>query len=46
MTEIDAIICLQVRGFEEKPITKDENGNDRSYWTKEEYEAATEIETL
>lgn len=38
ITEIDAIICLQVRGIEEKAVPNDANGNERSYWTKAEYE--------
>lgn len=40
ITEIDGIICLQVRGIEEKTVPADANGNDRMYWTKTEYENA------
>ena len=38
VTEIDAIVCFQVRGFEEKTVPNDANGVERSYWTKAEYE--------
>lgn len=41
VTEIGAIVCLQVRGITEKTVTADEQGNERTYWTKEEYDAAT-----
>ena len=37
-TEIDACICLQVRGITEKEVPADDQGNERSYWTKYEYE--------
>ena len=37
-TEIDAILCIQVRGFVEKEVPADANGNERMYWTKYEYE--------
>lgn len=40
ITEIDAIICLQVRGITEKTVPADANGNDRMYWTKAEYDKA------
>lgn len=45
ITEIGAIICLQVRGFEEKDVPA-ENGNTRYYWTKQEYEAVENVETV
>jgi len=44
ITEIGAIVCLQVRGITEKTVTADEQGNERTYWTKEEYDAATTVE--
>ena len=37
ITEIDAIICLQVRGITEKTVPA-VDGNERMYWTKYEYE--------
>ena len=37
ITEIDAIICMQVRGITEKAVP-DQDGNERCYWTKYEYE--------
>lgn len=46
ITEIEAIICMQVRGFEEKAVPNDENGNARLFWTKQEFESATELETV
>lgn len=45
ITEIDAIICMQVRGFTEKKVSADTDGNERTYWTKKEYDAATELAT-
>lgn len=45
VTEIDAIVCLQVRGFEEKTVPNDENGVARSYWTKSEYEGNAGLPT-
>lgn len=42
ITEIDAIVCLQVRGITEKEVPADANGNERYYWTKAEYDGATE----
>ena len=44
ITEIGAIICLQVRGFEEKEVPADANGVARTYWTKSEFESATTLE--
>ncbi len=38
ITEIGAIVCLQVRGIVEKEIPADEEGNARMYVTKQEYE--------
>lgn len=38
ITEIGAIVCLQVRGIEEKEIPADAEGNARMYVTKQEYE--------
>ena len=46
ITEIGAIICLQVRGFEEKEVPEDANGNTRYYWTKQEYDAVEAVETV
>ncbi|MEB3374438.1 hypothetical protein SFC43_18375 [Bacteroides sp. CR5/BHMF/2] len=43
ITEIGAIICLQVRGFEEKEVPADANGVARTYWTKSEFESATAL---
>ncbi|MCR5504057.1 MAG: hypothetical protein K6E94_00525 [Elusimicrobiaceae bacterium] len=40
ITEIDAIICLQVRGITEKQVPA-VDGNDRMYWTKYEYDNGT-----
>lgn len=37
ITEIGAIICLQVRGFEEKAVPADK-GVERTYWTKGEFD--------
>lgn len=45
ITEIDAIICLQVRGFEEKTVPNDANGVERSYWTKAEYDGNAGLPT-
>lgn len=45
ITEIDAIICMQVKGFTEKTVSADDDGNERTYWTKAEYESTTELET-
>lgn len=46
VTEIDAIICMQVRGFEEKTISDDTiaAANSKTYWTKADYEGASELE--
>ena len=44
ITEIGAIVCFQVRGMEEKEITPGADGNERTYWTKAEYEAANAVE--
>lgn len=41
ITEINAIICYQVRGIEEKTIPADANGNARTYVTKDYYESLT-----
>ncbi len=41
ITEIDAIVCLQVRGMVEKEVPADTQGNARSYWTKQEYDNAS-----
>lgn len=40
ITEIDALICYQVKGFTEKTVPTDTD-NAKTYWTKAEYEAAT-----
>lgn len=47
VTEIDAIICYQVRGFVEKTVPEETiNTETRTFWTKQEYEAATALPTL
>ena len=38
VTEIDACICMQVRGITEKEVPADDHGNDRMFWTKYEYD--------
>ena len=38
ITDINAIICMQVRGISEKTIPADANGNERMYCTKQEFE--------
>ncbi len=38
VTEIDACICMQVRGITEKVVPADDHGNDRMFWTKYEYD--------
>ena len=40
ISEINAVVMLQVRGFDEKPVPDDADGNAVAYWTKAEYEAA------
>lgn len=39
ITEIGAIVCLQVRGFSEKTVPA-KNGEERTYWTKSEFDQA------
>lgn len=46
ITEIGAIICMQVRGFEEKSIPSDAQGNERYFCTKAEYEAIEQSESI
>ena len=46
ITEIGAIICMQVRGFEEKKIPADANGVERIYCTKQEFETLDNLDTL
>ncbi len=46
VTEIGQIICYQVRGFEEKTVPDNADGEARLYWTKQEYDAAQAVETL
>lgn len=41
LTEVDAIICMQVFGITEKTVPETVT---KGYWTKEQYEAATELE--
>lgn len=41
VTEIGAIVCLQVRGFSEKSVPASENGEERTYWTKGEFDKAS-----
>lgn len=43
ITEIGAIVCLQVRGIEEMEIPADEEGNARMYVTKQEYESISAL---
>ena len=46
VTEIDAIICYQVRGFVEKTVPEETiNTETRTFWTKQQYEAATALPT-
>lgn len=45
ITEIDAIICYQVRGFVEKKSTPGDESL-RTFWTQEEYAAAEALPTL
>lgn len=40
ITEIEAVVCFRVRGFEETTVTKDASGNSRDYWTLAEYTEA------
>lgn len=42
ITEIDAIICYQVRGFEEKKASVGDESL-RTFWTQEEYASATTL---
>lgn len=44
ITEIGAIVCFQVRGITENEIPAGEDGSERTYWTKAEYEAANSVE--
>lgn len=39
ISDINAVVCLQVRGFEEKAVPADSKGNERTYWTKAEYDS-------
>ena len=41
--EIGQIVCFQVRGFEEKDVPVDAQGNEREYWTKAEYDGDTSL---
>ena len=38
ITDIGAIVCLQVRGFEENSSLQSGEGKDKLYWTKAEFE--------
>ena len=38
ITEIGAIVCLQVRGYDEEVIPDTDNGEARLYCTKEEFD--------
>ena len=40
VTDINGIACFQVKGFTEKTVPVDADGNVRTYWTKDEYDAA------
>lgn len=41
ITDINAIVCYQVKGFTEKTVPVDSENNARSYWTKAEYDSAS-----
>lgn len=43
ITDINAIICMQVRGITEKAIPADTNNCERLYCTKKEFEAIDEL---
>ncbi len=43
ITDINAIICMQVRGITEKEIPEDANGNERFYCTKQEFEGIDDL---
>ncbi len=38
ITDIGAVVCMQVRGITEKTISPDESGNERFYCTKAEFD--------
>ena len=42
ITDINAVVCYQVKGFTEKTVPADAENNARTYWTKAEYDA-TEV---
>ena len=44
--EIGTIVCFQVRGFEEKELTADKEGNKPDYITKSAYEANEALATV
>ena len=46
ITEIGQIVCLQVRGLEEKEVAADANGTTAYYRTKADYDAAVAAATL
>lgn len=44
LTEVDAIVCFQVRGFVEKQVPEGSDAS-KTYWTKQQYEAASALPT-
>lgn len=46
ITEIGQIVCLQVRGLEEKEVAADANGTTTYYRTKADYDAAVAAASL
>lgn len=44
INEINAVVCLQVKGFTEKSVPADADGNARSFWTKGEYSGTNAIQ--
>ncbi len=44
ITDINAIVCMQVRGLEEKTIPADANGNARAWCTKAEYDGISSLQ--
>lgn len=44
VTDINAIVAFQVKGFEEKTVPADSEGNERPYWSKGEYDGVTNEE--
>ncbi len=47
IADINACACFQVRGFEEKTVPVDSENNERTYWTKAEYDSTnTTVEEI